>query len=42
MAKLEPGDQFPDVTVESVEGPIRIRERAADRPLIVAFERHFG
>ncbi len=42
MGKLEPGDQFPDVTVESVEGPLRVREQAADGPLIVAFERHFG
>ena len=42
MTKLRPGDRFPDVTLESVEGPVRIRERVTDGPLIVAFERHFG
>jgi peroxiredoxin len=36
------GDPFPDLTLESVEGTVRLSERWRDRTLIVAFMRHFG
>ena len=39
---LAPGDLFPDLTLESVEGPVRLSERWRERSLIVAFMRHFG
>ena len=42
MARLEVGDPFPRVTVESVDGPVQLFERWERGPLVVAFMRHFG
>ncbi len=42
MAQLAAGDQFPDLTVESPDGPVELRERWREGPLVVAFMRHFG
>ena len=42
MAKLSVGDSFPDVELESAEGPVDIRGRWGGMPLVVAFMRHFG
>jgi hypothetical protein len=39
---LEPGDKFPDLTVESREGDVALSERWRNGPLVVAFMRHFG
>ena len=39
---LQPGDLFPDLALESVEGPVSLSERWAGGTLIVAFMRHFG
>jgi peroxiredoxin len=42
MDSLRVGDPFPDLTLESMEGPVRLADRWADGPLVVAFMRHFG
>ena len=42
MARLSKGDGFPELTVESVDGPVELRERWQRGPLVVAFMRHFG
>jgi hypothetical protein len=42
MARLSPGDAFPELTVESTDGPVELRERWKRGPLVVAFMRHFG
>ncbi|MGH2978574.1 MAG: hypothetical protein ACRDLQ_02920 [Solirubrobacterales bacterium] len=42
MAKLSVGDNFPDVALESAEGPVDIRELWGGTSLVVAFMRHFG
>ncbi len=42
MARLAPGDPFPEVTVYATDGPVELRERWRDGPLVVAFMRHFG
>jgi hypothetical protein len=42
MARLAPGDPFPEVTVYATEGPVELRGRWRDGPLVVAFMRHFG
>jgi hypothetical protein len=42
MAPLSPGDSFPELTVESTDGPVELRERWERGPLVVAFMRHFG
>jgi peroxiredoxin len=39
---LHPGDRFPDLTLDSLEGPVRLSERWSQRPLVIAFMRHFG
>ncbi len=40
--RLEEGDTFPHLTFEGTDGPVELRERLEDGPLVVAFERHFG
>jgi hypothetical protein len=40
--RLSEGDAFPDITVESVDGPVELRDRWQRGPLVVAFMRHFG
>jgi len=40
--QLSTGDTFPDVTLETPEGQVSLRERWEQAPLVVAFERHFG
>jgi hypothetical protein len=42
MARLEPGDAFPELTVQSVDGPVELVGRWRRGPLVVAFMRHFG
>jgi hypothetical protein len=42
MAQLSVGDEFPELTVESLDGPVDLRERWRRGPLVVAFMRHFG
>jgi peroxiredoxin len=40
--QLRPGDRFPDLTFDSLDGPVRLAERWSERPLVIAFMRHFG
>jgi hypothetical protein len=42
MARLGEGDAFPELTVESVDGPVELGVRWREGPLVVAFMRHFG
>jgi hypothetical protein len=42
MARLSIGHPFPELAVESVDGPVDLRERWRRGPLVVAFMRHFG
>jgi hypothetical protein len=42
MAPLDTGDEFPELTVDSTNGPVELRERWRRGPLVVAFMRHFG
>jgi hypothetical protein len=42
MARLAVGDPFPELTVDSPDGPVDLRERWRRDPLVVAFMRHFG
>ena len=39
---LKPGDQFPDLHLESRAGDVALSERWRKGPLVVAFMRHFG
>lgn len=39
---LQPGDHFPDLTLDSLEGPVRLSERWTRQPLVISFMRHFG
>jgi peroxiredoxin len=40
--QLRRGDRFPDLALESLDGPVRLSERWTEQPLVVAFMRHFG
>jgi hypothetical protein len=40
--RLAEGDTFPDITAHSVDGPVELRDRWKQDPLVVAFMRHFG
>lgn len=42
MAKLSVGDAFPELVVDSVDGPVELKSRWERGPLVVAFMRHFG
>jgi hypothetical protein len=42
MARLATGDPFPELTVQSTDGPVELRDRLREGPLVVAFMRHFG
>jgi hypothetical protein len=42
VARLSEGDAFPEITVESTDGPVELSERWRRGPLVVAFMRHFG
>ena len=42
VAKLSSGDPFPELTVQSTDGPVELAERWREGPLVVAFMRHFG
>ena len=42
MAKLEQGHAFPELVVESVDGPVELKAHWERGPLVVAFMRHFG
>lgn len=42
MARLATGDAFPQLTVETVDGPVELSERWREGPLVLAFMRHFG
>jgi peroxiredoxin len=39
---LQPGDRFPDLTLDSLEGPVQLSARWGEQPLVIAFMRHFG
>jgi peroxiredoxin len=39
---VRPGDRFPNLTLESLEGPAQLSDRWAERPLVITFMRHFG
>jgi peroxiredoxin len=39
---LEPGDEFPNLKLESVGGRVELRDRWKRGPLVVMFMRHFG
>ena len=41
-SRLEVGDAFPEISVDSVDGPVELCERWQRGPLVVAFMRHFG
>jgi peroxiredoxin len=40
--QLRRGDRFPDLALDSLDGPVRLSERWTGQPLVVAFMRHFG
>jgi peroxiredoxin len=40
--QLRTGDRFPDLTLDSLDGPVQLSERWSEQPLVVAFMRHFG
>ena len=42
MSQLAAGDAFPELTVESTDGVVELKERWERGPLVVAFMRHFG
>ena len=42
MAPLQAGDPFPNLRLDSVDGPVELRDRWRDVPLVVMFMRHFG
>ena len=42
MSPLAQGQQFPGLTLVSTEGPVELRERWENGPLVLAFMRHFG
>jgi hypothetical protein len=42
VRRLSEGDAFPELEVESTDGPVELRERWKQGPLVVAFMRHFG
>ena len=39
---LEPGDEFPNLKLDSVDGRVELRDRWKRGPLVVMFMRHFG
>jgi peroxiredoxin len=39
---LAPGEDFPNLKVESVNGRVELRDRWREGPLVVMFMRHFG
>jgi peroxiredoxin len=39
---LEPGAEFPNLKLESVDGRVELRQRWQSGPLVVMFMRHFG
>ena len=39
---LEPGDEFPNLKLDSVDGRVELRNRWQRGPLVVMFMRHFG
>lgn len=42
MDSLRVGDPFPELALESIDGPVKLADRWAEGPLVVAFMRHFG
>lgn len=42
MATLSVGDAFPELVLDSVDGPVELKARWERGPLVVAFMRHFG
>jgi hypothetical protein len=42
MAPLVNRDSFPELVLQSPEGPVELRDRWKNGPLVVAFMRHFG
>ena len=42
MSALAPGDAFPNLSLNTVDGDVELRERWERGPLVVMFMRHFG
>jgi hypothetical protein len=42
MSALAQGQELPGLTLLSTEGPVELRERWRNGPLVLAFMRHFG
>jgi peroxiredoxin len=42
MSDLSPGDDFPNLSLHTVDGEVELRERWERGPLVVMFMRHFG
>ena len=42
MSRLEAGNTFPDMKLETRDGEVQLAERWRSKPLVVAFMRHFG
>jgi len=42
MSALAPGDAFPNLRLNTVDGDVELRERWERGPLVVMFMRHFG
>jgi|1186.fasta_scaffold75672_2 hypothetical protein len=42
MSGLAQGQTFPELTLLSTDGPLELRERWRNGPLVLAFMRHFG
>ena len=42
MERLDINDRFPQLVVDSLDGPVELHERWRRGPLVVAFMRHFG
>jgi peroxiredoxin len=42
VGALQTGDAFPNLTLDSIAGPVQLSERWSRRPLVIVFMRHFG
>lgn len=42
MPLLKPGDPFPNLRLDGTDGPVELRPRWREGPLVVMFMRHFG
>jgi len=42
MSALAQGQEFPGLTLLTTDGPVELRQRWQNGPLVLAFMRHFG